>query len=195
MPLKKEPLRVLVISGGMKTKALLQDTLPSNQFSPLHTVSSCGDARRILLETHYDILVINTPLPDEFGVETALDIAHTHSLGILLLVKNEIYDQVCNRVEDFGIVTLPKPISKQTLYVSLKMLASMQYKLRCIEKETLSLKKKMNDIRIITRAKMILIDQLHMTEPQAHHYIEKQAMDRCVKKLEIAEHVIRTYDR
>ena len=43
------------------------------------------------------------------------------------------------------------------------------------------------------RAKWLLVSELKMTEPNAHHYIEKQAMDRCVSKREIAEEIIKTY--
>ena len=32
-----------------------------------------------------------------------------------------------------------------------------------------------------------------MTEADAHHYIEKQAMDRCISRREIALGIIKTY--
>ena len=51
----------------------------------------------------------------------------------------------------------------------------------------------MNEIRIVNRAKWLLIGELKMTEPDAHRYIEKQAMDRCVSRCQIAEEIIRTY--
>ncbi|MBP5238504.1 MAG: ANTAR domain-containing protein, partial [Clostridia bacterium] len=31
------------------------------------------------------------------------------------------------------------------------------------------------------------------TEPDAHRYIEKQAMDRCISKQSVAEEIIKTY--
>ncbi len=35
--------------------------------------------------------------------------------------------------------------------------------------------------------------ELKMDEKQAHHFIEKRAMDRCLSKKEIAEEIIKTY--
>ena len=55
------------------------------------------------------------------------------------------------------------------------------------------LEEKMEEIRIVNRAKWLLISQLNMDEPQAHRYIEKQAMDRCVPKRRVAEEIISTY--
>ena len=51
----------------------------------------------------------------------------------------------------------------------------------------------MKEIRIVNRAKWLLVSELKMTEPDAHRYIEKQAMDRCVSKRQIAEEIIKTY--
>ena len=51
----------------------------------------------------------------------------------------------------------------------------------------------MEEIRLINRAKMILMQNLNMTEQDAHRYIEKEAMDRCIKKIAVAEQVIKTY--
>jgi response regulator NasT len=51
----------------------------------------------------------------------------------------------------------------------------------------------MEEIRIVNRAKWLLISEIKMDEPNAHRYIEKQAMDRCVSKREIAEEIIQTY--
>ena len=43
------------------------------------------------------------------------------------------------------------------------------------------------------RAKWLLIEQLKMTEAEAHRHIEKQAMDRCTTRREIALGIIKTY--
>ena len=51
----------------------------------------------------------------------------------------------------------------------------------------------MEEIRLVNHAKWLLISEVKMAEPDAHHYIEKQAMDRCISKREIAEEIIRTY--
>ena len=193
--MNKDSLRVLVISQSSQMSDLLLSTLPATQYSPIVPVTTIGEAQRKLVDESFDILVINTPLADDFGVQAAINIISTRSIGILLLVKADIYDSVTYKVEDYGIVTLPKPTSKQALYSSIKMISVMQSSIKKMESETLNLRAKMDEIRIINRAKWILIDQLNMKETQAHRHIEKQAMDRCVTRLEIAENIIRTYDR
>ena len=51
----------------------------------------------------------------------------------------------------------------------------------------------MEEIRIVNHAKWMLIEQLKMSESEAHRYIEKQAMDRCVTRRAVAEDILQTY--
>ena len=48
---------------------------------------------------------------------------------------------------------------------------------------------------MVNRAKWLLIENLNMTEKDAHHYIEKQSMDTRFTRREIAENIVRTYDK
>ena len=66
-------------------------------------------------------------------------------------------------------------------------------RLRKSEKKALSIEEKMEEIRIVNRAKWLLISELKMDEQGAHRYIEKQAMDRCISKRIVAEEIIKTY--
>lgn len=72
-------------------------------------------------------------------------------------------------------------------------MASARERFRTLEKKTLSIEEKMEEIRIVNRAKWILISELKMDEPGAHRYIEKQAMDQCVTRKSIAEQIIKMY--
>ena len=70
----------------------------------------------------------------------------------------------------------------------------MQKTLGGVQKENVRLKKQIDDIRLINRAKYILMEYLSMTEAQAHRYLEKQAMDMRVTKAEIAKSILSTYE-
>ena len=62
---------VLIVSGTQKGAAYIAELLSPREFAPMTTALSGGDARRLLLRRSYDLVVINTPLPDEFGHELA----------------------------------------------------------------------------------------------------------------------------
>ena len=189
MASSKEIRSVLVVSGSDKIYDFIVDLLPQKEFYPVARASSTGEARRLLVSQQYDILVINTPLPDDFGIDLALDYADS-PMCIMLMVKDEIYAEVSYKVEDAGIVTISKPSTKQVVYSSMKLLSAMVSKLRRLEKKTRTLEEKMADMRMINHAKWLLIDKKKISEQEAHHMIEHHAMDRRISKREAAREII-----
>ena len=51
----------------------------------------------------------------------------------------------------------------------------------------------METIRIVNHAKWILINNMKLSENEAHKLIEKQAMDTRRSKRDVAEGIIKTY--
>ena len=44
---------------------------------------------------------------------------------------------------------------------------------------------------LVEQAKQMLMKQLHITEPEAHHLMQKQAMDHGIKMTEYAEQIVK----
>ena len=193
MDLKERVYSVLIVSAAEKFNTSLQQLFPAIKYEPVHLASSISAAKRATIEREYDFIIINSPLPDEDGLRFSIDICAGKSTVVMLLIRNEFYAAIFNRVSPYGVYTLSKPISRQTIHQGLDWMASSRERLRKLEKKTLSLEDKMREIRIVNKAKWLLITELKMTETDAHHLIERQAMDRCVTKGEIAEEIIKTY--
>ena len=184
---------VLVVSSAQKFNDPLTQMLPGSDYYPVNFVSNVAAARRELLGRVYDFVIINAPLPDDPGTRFAIDACSKTGTVVLLLIRSEVYDEINAKVASQGVFTLPKPIATQTLQQGLKWMASARERLRKLEQKATTIEEKMEEIRLVNRAKWILIEQLKMTEEEAHHHIEKQAMDRCVSRKEIALGLIKTY--
>ncbi len=184
---------LLLTSPSDKFNQSLRPILPAEHFSSVITANSAADARRLLAARNPDLLLINTPLPDEFGTALANDTCSSGSVGVLLLVRAEQYADLCWQETSAGVLVLSKPTSSAVLLQSLTLLCGTRERLRRMEQKTMSMEDKMEEIRLVNRAKWVLIDQLRMTEQEAHRYIEKQAMDRCVTRRSVAESILATY--
>jgi len=193
MNLKERIYSVLVVSASEKLNTALSSMLTESRYSPVRFVKSVSAARRALNEQDYDFVIVNSPLPDDFGTGFCVDAANTRETAVLFLVHGDYYDDVFGIVSAQGVFTLPKPLSVPLLTIALGWLESARERFRRQAQETLTFEEKMKEIRIVNRAKWILISELKMDEPQAHHYIEKQAMDQCISKRKAAEEIIRTY--
>lgn len=184
---------VLLVSASAKFNESLSALLPERSYHPITVATDVASARRLLLEGQYDIVLINTPLPDDLGVRLALDVCSRSGAGVLLLLRAEHYPDISARVSAYGVLAISKPTSPQMILQSLQLLCGTRERLRRMEQKTASIEEKMEEIRLVNRAKWLLIEQLKMTEKEAHRYIEKQAMDRCVTRRKIAESILAIY--
>ena len=190
----KNIYKVLVAGANDKTFALLQTLRPGSSYDLPLRAGSAGEAKRMALDYAVDIAILNAPMRDEFGTQLALNLARDN-VGVLLLVPGESFDGVRDQVEDEGVMALAKPLTRQTLEMGLHMITALRGKLLQMDRRNRALQEKMTDIRTINRAKWLLIEQLRMTESEAHYYIERQAMDTRLSRREVAENIIRSYDQ
>ena len=193
MSLKERVYSILIVSATDSFTSAFTSLLSEIRYYPVLTVSSVSAARRILAEKAFDFVIINAPLPDDAGTRFAIDTSTGRQTAVLLLLKEDVHSEIHDLVASYGVFTLPKPTSRPTMLHALGWLESARERLRLFEKKSISIEDKMAEIRLVNKAKWMLISQLHMSEPDAHRYVEKQAMDRCVSRKCIAEEIIRTY--
>lgn len=184
---------VLVVSSQQKLNEALSPMLPPSEYYPVCFTGNVAAARREMLSRSFDLVIINAPLPDDPGTRFAIDAASRMDTVVLLLLRAEHYEEVNEHVTSHGVFTLQVPFSAGTIRQGLKWMISARERLRRMETKNLSIEEKMEEIRLVNRAKWILIEQLKMNEADAHRHIEKQAMDRCTSKKEIALSIIKTY--
>lgn len=183
----------LVVSSSPKATKAITEMLQSCNFGAIDVSSHGNDARRKLSDRPYDLVLINTPLTDGRDMELALDFSLTVPCGVILLVKEETAEQVQAGVEEAGVFVAPKPVNRHALLQTIRYIGVFQQKLKELEEKNNALQKKFDDLRVVDRAKCALIEYLHLTEPQAHRYIEKKAMDLRLPKRVVAEDIIKTY--
>ena len=58
---------VLIVSASEQFDTQMRALLPGTDYYPVHSAASVGQAKRRLLETAYDLVLILTPLRDDFG--------------------------------------------------------------------------------------------------------------------------------
>ncbi len=188
--------RALIVSSSREISETIEPLLRGEGYTKLANVSSGNEARRFLdRETEPELIVINTPLNDEFGQQLAETADSATSAGVILLCRNDISSEIADKLSATNVCVIPRPLNRDFFIESVKLLTVERAELRGMTKENDDILTKINEIRLISRAKSTLMKYLHFTEPQAHKYIEKQAMNnRCTRK-EVAQKVIAQYEK
>ena len=195
MQLKERRYSVLIVSSQPKFNQALTELINDRRNYECELETSVSSAKRRLLDLNFDMLIINVPLPDDDGISLAIDRSAGMASAVLLLVKSEYYSDVFDRVCPHGVYTLPKPSPKQMVSQAFDWLESTKERLRRLEKKSVSLEDKMQEIRLVNRAKWLLISEKKMNEDDAHRFIEKLAMDNCITKREAAQQLISQYEK
>ena len=184
---------VLIVSANNNFTLTLTDLLSESRYTPLSTVHNINVAKEILAKHPYDFVIINSPLPDDASIHFAIDTCSKKQTVVLLIVKAEVHTAIHDKVTEYGVFTLSTPLPKPTLTQAFCWMESTRERLRQMEEKNISVGEKVAELRLANHAKWILINELQMSESDAHHYLEKQAMDCCLPKKEIAEKIIQSY--
>ena len=186
---------ILIVSNTSSTMEIISGLLVSQAFSRIVTARNGSEARRSLLENDFDLVIIDTPLPDEFGDDLALHAADCSSCGIILIVEDDSVGETSAVVEGYGVFTVPKSVSPDVFFNVVSLMNATRARVKKLEDENRRLLNKIEELKFVDRAKCTLIQVLKMTEQQAHRYIEKQSMDLRQPRIAVAESILKTYER
>jgi response regulator NasT len=182
---------VLLVSASERINTAVSSLLPPTDYWPVTVARSVSEARRRTLENEYDLIVINSPLPDGSGQQFAMDACADSESGVLLLVRSEVYEEVYYRVLPAGVVTISKPVDAETLSQSVRILCSIRERLRAVRSRQATVEEKMEELRLVNRAKWRLIEQKGMTEDEAHRFLTARAMELRISKKQLAQEILR----
>ena len=139
-----------------------------------------------------DLLIAAMPLSDGAGVEGIIDVAQRNpQLMTILMVRQEAFEQVSYQCRNRQIFVIAMPFKRQVLYEAASFMLQIRAVLDDKDRELARLRKNLSEIRVITRAKIHLMQTRQMTEEEAHYYLEKEAMDRSLSKKEVAEEILK----
>ncbi len=183
---------VLLVSSSKNFSNGIMNALSSDIYD-VSVIDTVQKAKRIVIEKTYDIIIINSPLIDDFGTDFAIDVATKDISGILMFVKPELESEVYYKTYEYGILTLTKPTTEGILLQSIRLLTSTLAKKEALIQKPQDLRSRLEDIKIVNKAKMLLIEHKHISEDDAHRYIEKRAMNFRKSKVKIANEIIDEY--
>lgn len=187
-------VRALLVSSSEAQTQRISALLTRARIVPFDHAGSAQQALEQFDAGGIDGVLIAEPIAGSSGRELALQLKKRHCMAVLLLAAPEHADAAAALLEQSGVLVLPIDAPESLIVQTIRLLAAVRIQLEQMQHKTEKLEAKVADIRIINRAKLLLVQHLQMTETEAHKYIEKQAMDTSMRRRTIAENIIRTYE-
>lgn len=187
--------RVLLASGSQQYTEALSQLLKRSGYDRITVTENGNAARRMISDGMYELIVICTPLANEFGHDLAAKATESTDAGIILITNPDVSDDISDKLSCHGICVMAKPVDKDTFLGAVKEVYENRSRVIGLDSDDIRLLTKIEEIRLINRAKICLMQYLKFSEPQAHRYIEKQAMDTRQTRKEVAKNILSTYEQ
>lgn len=190
--LKEQRYKILLVSSSEKFNNRI-NPLSNSIYLDITLSKDIEQARRLIVERKFDIIILDSPIGGNKGFNFILSVCDKDEFGILTIVNTSDYDEAYFRLHDFGVYVLAKPVDEDLLVQSLRIICLTRDKINDIKNNNLSLINKLDEIKLVAEAKMLIVKKLHIDENQAHKLIEQTAMNLRITKKATAEMFIKKY--
>ena len=152
--------------------------------------SNYNEAKQKAASSAPMMLIVISSSADSDGLESYMELSVMKNLPAVFVVGEEYYPQIVYRSKGKRIFVLTFPMKRGIVIQAVNIMYETQMMLRQSLREKEKLAEKLLEQRLVSRAKLIMVEKHKMTEDEAHHSLEKMAMDRGLTIKKAAEDVI-----
>ena len=187
-------LKVLLVSDNESVNENVISCLKEAGVNEIEKESTVEKAKAYFENNEVGLVIVNTPLPDVFGGDFARAATSEGITQSVMLVSSDDYNIAEEKNSENGTYIIRKPFAADEFIKLIKLIEKNSKKLFQIKAEYDKLSEKFNVIKVVSRAKCLLVEKEHLSENDAHKRIEKMAMNQRKTRLQIADEILKQYE-
>ncbi|MBN2221482.1 MAG: ANTAR domain-containing protein [Vallitaleaceae bacterium] len=186
---------IRVILGSSNTKILKQlaSFLTENGILVLDATNDGYDLLRKVHTLYPDLVIVDDHLKGMLGHEISETLIDERVCPIIALIRPSDTGNYVNLNQEPIFASIVKPCGKEILIHTMQLLVKSSKSIIALQNEVVQIKEKKDVQNTVDYAKRLLMENMNLTEEEAHRRIQKQSMDRGVAKIKIAETIIKMY--
>jgi len=176
-------MSIVIVFSKIENGKHIKELLTHNGFEVAAVHTTAAAALKEIYDLESGLIISGVRLPDMFYRElreclpTAFDLLLIGSAGVIQEQEGE------------GIVALTTPLKVYELLQTVRMMLS-RHQLRSRKRSKKPKLRSEKEQKIIDDAKQLLMERNHMTEEEAHRYIQKSSMNSGANLVEAAQMII-----
>ncbi|WP_426351313.1 ANTAR domain-containing response regulator [Alloiococcus sp. CFN-8] len=186
---------ILIVSGSENNIKVLEELILSKTSMTVNTASTGEEAKIKILKNSYQLILISAPLIDDTVEGLALFLSESTISGIIVILKVQASKESVLKLQEEGVVILNSPLKPSSLAHGIESGIAMNKRLLKLKKENVKMQKKLQDLQLVFRAKLILMEHFTFNEEEAHKFLQKRSMDMRQSLEETAEDIITIYGK
>ena len=181
---------ILVIAAKPRIQSSVRSALTA-KYGRILTAETVQEARRAVEREKIALMVIFSPLKDEEEIPRLFDMAERRGIAAGYIVGREIYGETAYRLEGRNVFVVAYPLQMDQVLQLVSFLHQVQRRFWLVLSEQERLQRQVQDVQIVCRVKCLLVEKREMTEEEAHHFIEQEAMNTGLSKREAALKILK----
>ena len=181
---------ILVIAAKPRIQSSVRSALTA-KYGRVLTAETVQEARRAVEREKIALMVIFSPLKDEEEIPRLFDMADRRGIAAGYIVGREIYGETAYRLEGRNVFVVAYPLQMDQVLQLVSFLYQVQKRFWLVLSEQERLQRQVQDVQIVCRVKCLLVEKREMTEEEAHHFIEQEAMNTGLSKREAALKILK----
>ena len=168
--------QILICAGTEKACETFREMLDNGAYE-IATATTASAVREQDLEM-YSVLFFSLPLADESGIKLIDELASDSSPPVCAIVRGDLPEKALERLSADNAYILKRPVSRSNLQLAAELISSFYGKSAGMRARINELERKNDEMKLMSRAKLLLIERKGMSENDAHRFILHRAMNR-----------------
>lgn len=187
----KTPIRIVIAEDESIIRLDLAESLIEQGFEVMASVSDGAQAVLAVKNHKPDVAILDIKMPVQDGLSAAVEILKDKLCAVVMLTAFSQIELI-EKANEAGVMAyLTKPYRAVDLVPTIEIAVSRFNQMRQLQGEMSELSEQLAARKTIEKAKSILMKELKLTEPEAFNWLQKTAMDKRKKMVEVAQVVIR----
>lgn len=185
---------VLLCCHKQKSIHLMKSFLNTYGYHDIVPAIDVNAAHKQISIRSFDLVVIDLPFTmNHQELSFLLTMNEICNAAMIAIIKEREANLMRDKLAEAGVFTLIKPIQQDIFTQLLSFIKAANCRCEHLIKRQEQLIKKIQEIKLVDRAKCLLIEHTFLSEGEAHKQIEKAAMNDRVTRGVVAKKIIDKY--
>lgn len=187
--------KIVVVDDDPIIREDVIDILGANGYNVVGYAKDGFNAIKVCRELRPDIVIMDIEMPDLDGIKASKIITKEDIAGGVIFLTGRDEDEYFEKAKNIGAFNyIIKPINEKTFIRTIDIALSKVIEFKELKDDLKSVNNKLNERKIIEKAKGILIKQLNISEDEAYKKIRNLGMEKRISMAEIAEVIVLSYE-
>ncbi len=187
--------RIVIADSDASYRRSLKELFRQADYLVVGEAAETTSALQVIFQTEPEIVVMDPYLPGGEGIDLT-SIIDEHRVAPVIAIASSEYgkvEEIARLPGVYGVILKPlvagavQPVIESALVNFDRLMRS--------EKELLSLRKEMENRKIIEKAKGLLVEKKQLSEKDAYKTMQKISMDKCVPMVRVAKTIIARFNQ